>query len=182
HYHMGGIRVDTAMRTGVPGLFAAGEAAGGANGANRLSGNAIPEAFVFGERAGRFGAQLALGDRARWDGTGTLTAIEEAHDLCRAAPGGAAATGLYRELPALMWSQGGLLRTQDRMDAALARIRSMPEDELVSLRLPAELPYNQALLDWFDLRATLLTAEAVTLAASGRYESRGAPQPEDFAE
>jgi hypothetical protein len=40
HYHMGGIRVDTTMATGVPGLFAAGEAVGGANGANRLSGNA----------------------------------------------------------------------------------------------------------------------------------------------
>ena len=52
HYHMGGIRVDERMETRVPSLFAAGEAVGGANGANRLSGNAIPEAFVFGERAG----------------------------------------------------------------------------------------------------------------------------------
>src|SRR4051812_9119486 len=53
HYHMGGIRVDTDMRTSVPHLFAAGEAVGGANGANRLSGNAITEALVFGRRAGR---------------------------------------------------------------------------------------------------------------------------------
>eukprot|EP01035_Chromulina_nebulosa_P016145 gene16145-21392_t len=53
HYHMGGIRVDEMMQTGVPGLFACGEAVGGANGANRLSGNAITEAFVFGARAGR---------------------------------------------------------------------------------------------------------------------------------
>jgi succinate dehydrogenase/fumarate reductase flavoprotein subunit len=50
HYHMGGIAVDTAMQTDMPGLFAAGEAVGGANGANRLSGNAITEAFVFGRR------------------------------------------------------------------------------------------------------------------------------------
>src|SRR5207244_521639 len=48
HYHMGGIRVDTDMKTSVPHLFAAGEAVGGANGANRLSGNAISQAFVFG--------------------------------------------------------------------------------------------------------------------------------------
>src|SRR5712664_807876 len=59
HYHMGGIRVDADMRTRVPHLFAAGEAVGGANGANRLSGNAITEAFVFGRRAGLRAAALA---------------------------------------------------------------------------------------------------------------------------
>jgi len=59
HYHMGGIRVDTAMATGVSGLFAAGEAVGGANGANRLSGNAITEALAFGRAAGRSAAALA---------------------------------------------------------------------------------------------------------------------------
>ena len=59
HYHMGGIAVDERMASRVPGLYAAGEAAGGANGANRLSGNAIPEALVFGERAGRFAAAYA---------------------------------------------------------------------------------------------------------------------------
>src|SRR4051794_30851574 len=59
HYHMGGIRVDADMRTSVPHLFAAGEAIGGANGANRLSGNAISEALVFGRRAGSRAATLA---------------------------------------------------------------------------------------------------------------------------
>ena len=52
HYQMGGVEVDTDMASCVPGLYAAGELAGGANGANRLSGNALPEALVFGERAG----------------------------------------------------------------------------------------------------------------------------------
>ena len=64
HYHMGGIRVDGEMATCVPGLYAAGEAVGGANGANRLSGNAIPEALVFGETAGRNAARSA-GESAR---------------------------------------------------------------------------------------------------------------------
>jgi succinate dehydrogenase / fumarate reductase flavoprotein subunit len=59
HYHMGGIRVDTGMRTRLPHLFAAGEAVGGANGANRLSGNAITEALTFGRRAGERAAALA---------------------------------------------------------------------------------------------------------------------------
>ncbi len=64
HYHMGGIAVDERMASRVPGLYAAGEAAGGANGANRLSGNAIPEALVFGERAGRFAAEYAATRRS----------------------------------------------------------------------------------------------------------------------
>src|SRR5205807_3373626 len=59
HYHMGGMVADAAMQTELPGLFAAGEVVGGANGANRLSGNAITEALVFGRRAGRTAAAHA---------------------------------------------------------------------------------------------------------------------------
>jgi succinate dehydrogenase/fumarate reductase flavoprotein subunit len=69
HYHMGGIQVDVQMRTTLAGLLAAGEAVGGANGANRLSGNAITEALAFGRRAGRNAAQDALASGPlRWDG------------------------------------------------------------------------------------------------------------------
>src|SRR5262249_38721451 len=57
HYHMGGVVADERMATELPGLFVAGEAVGGANGANRLSGNAITEALVFGRRAGRSAAE-----------------------------------------------------------------------------------------------------------------------------
>ena len=52
HYHMGGVVADVRMATELPGLLVAGEAVGGANGANRLSGNAITEALVFGRQAG----------------------------------------------------------------------------------------------------------------------------------
>ena len=57
HYHMGGVQADVRMTTEVPGLLVAGEAVGGANGANRLSGNAITEALVFGREAGRTAAE-----------------------------------------------------------------------------------------------------------------------------
>ncbi len=56
HYHMGGVAADARMETELPGLLVAGEAVGGANGANRLSGNAVTEALVFGRRAGRSAA------------------------------------------------------------------------------------------------------------------------------
>ena len=60
HYHMGGIAADAQMQTGLRGLYAAGEAVGGANGANRLSGNAVTEALVFGRQAGRSAASYAM--------------------------------------------------------------------------------------------------------------------------
>ena len=66
HYHMGGIRVDANMATRFQGLYAAGEAVGGANGANRLSGNAITEAFVFGHRAGSAAAEFSRQAKALW--------------------------------------------------------------------------------------------------------------------
>jgi len=67
HYHMGGIRVSTNMESRIKGLYAAGEAVGGANGANRLSGNAITEAFVFGERAGSSAARAVQQTSITWN-------------------------------------------------------------------------------------------------------------------
>ncbi len=85
-----------------------------------------------------------------------------------------------RELQALMWDQVGLLRTGDGLAAALARIRTMQSRDLRALALPADTPFNLALLDWFELRAALTAAESVTLAALNRGESRGAHQRDDF--
>ncbi len=185
HYHMGGIRVDTEMATAIPGLYAAGEAVGGANGANRLSGNAIPEAFVFGDRAGRFAAGFARSVDRTWDGAAAASFLDEGHarrGTVGADTAGAGATGLFAELQELMWDKVGLLRTGDKLDAALARIREMRNRDLPGLTLPDGKRFNLALMDWFDLRASLLTAESIALSAIGRRESRGAHQREDIPE
>ena len=113
HYHMGGVRVDGHMETGVPGLFAAGEAVGGANGANRLSGNALSEAFVFGERAGRFAA-TTIGDRvSSWSNEAARPAVDEImagrHVVTRQSGPGLA--GMLVTLQKIMWQDVGLLRT-----------------------------------------------------------------------
>src|SRR5882757_11131402 len=83
HYHMGGIAADTPMETEVPGLLVAGEAVGGANGANRLSGNAITEALVFGRQAGRTAAARAKALRVH---SFQAQAARSALDLVRAEP------------------------------------------------------------------------------------------------
>jgi succinate dehydrogenase/fumarate reductase flavoprotein subunit len=185
HYHMGGIRVNGKMETSVPGLYGAGEVVGGANGANRLSGNAIPEAFVFGERAGRFAAEYARGRNASWSAPAAEPHVDRMKALIARTPDPsadkAALGGMWAELQQLMWEKVGVLRTAERLEVALARIRGM------ALALEETVPaahaeFNLELQDWYDLRSALLTAESVALAAINRTESRGAHQREDYPE
>ncbi len=185
HYHMGGVRVDTRMATRVPGLYAAGEAVGGANGANRLSGNAITEAFVFGERAGRFAAEDIDGGNLVWDASDAAPVLEALAALkSRARPvdqhRDATAGKLWRELQELMWNDVGLLRTDEKLARALGRIRDMRRNDLPALRPSSDAGYNMEILDWYDLRSGLLVAETIAAAAINRRESRGAHQREDL--
>jgi succinate dehydrogenase/fumarate reductase flavoprotein subunit len=165
HYHMGGIRVDTDMRTSVPHLYAAGEAVGGANGANRLSGNAITEAVTFGRRAGLRAADLAAQT--------TLPALEprtwngERPDLNPAAA--------IVELQRAMNRDVGPLRTAAGLQRALAHIESLHVD------VPAPRGgLDPEWIDLHDLANMRLVAECVARAALARSESRGAHQREDF--
>ena len=184
HYHMGGIRVNGQMETNVPGLYGAGEAVGGANGANRLSGNALPEAFVFGERAGRFAADYARGRNRAWTPAGAAEYLDRLGALSSAPStdpqAGKAALGeMWHELQTLMWEKVGVLRTGEKLTAGLARIREM-QSALDTLAPAPDTAFNMTLQDWYDLRSALLTAECVALAALNRTESRGAHQREDF--
>ena len=183
HYHMGGIRVNGQMETNVAGLYGAGEAVGGANGANRLSGNAIPEAFVFGERAGRFAAGYARGRNRTWSDGAAAQHLDRLNTLIGRqtdANGEKAALGeMWFELQKLMWEKVGVLRTGAKLTAALARVRDM-RTQLDGMSPANGSAFNMTLQDWYDLRSGLLTAETVTLAAINRTESRGAHQREDF--
>ena len=181
HYHMGGVRVDENMRTRVEGLYAAGEAAGGSNGANRLSGNAITEAFVFGERAGSAAARQAKQTKFAWDETLTRASRSRLDEL-RRDPASAVMppSRLQAELQKLMWEKAGPFRSGENLAAALARIEEMQRHDLPSLSVGTERQFNVDLQDWFELRAMLATAEAVVRSALGRTESRGAHQREDF--
>ncbi len=181
HYHMGGVRVNTRMETRVKGLYAAGEAVGGANGANRLSGNAITEAFVFGERAGSSAAEAAKHLQVDWESKLATAAFERLKALrSRRSKGGTTPISLHVELQNLMWENAGPFRTGEKLAAALGRIQQMQRDDLPNITVTDETLYNIDLLDWFELRAMLTTAEAVVGSALARNESRGAHQREDF--
>ena len=177
HYHMGGIAADAQMRTDLPGLFAAGEAVGGANGANRLSGNAIAEALVFGRRAGRSAAHHAKRTRTMPD---LVDSAQAALALAVASSNSEINTAeIVQTLQATMQVHVGALRSQ----AGLTRAR----DTIV--RLTHEIgdappgdgkSFDMRRIDWFDLRNMLLVARAVTEAALARTETRGAHQREDY--
>ena len=181
HYHMGGVRVNARMETCIQGLYAAGEAVGGANGANRLSGNAITEAFVFGARAGACAGEQVKTISRDEDRTLTRVALDRIAALVpRGSKRGAAPVAVQAELQKLMWEKAGPFRTGEKLSEALRRIREMREQELPALEIATEGAFNMDLQDWFELRAMLTTAEAVVTSALARTESRGAHQREDY--
>lgn len=181
HYHMGGIRVNTNMETRIEGLYAAGEAAGGANGANRLSGNAITEALVFGERAGGAAAEASRRRTPLWSQARAADSLDNLRKIKNTGSGsGASPVSLQAELQNLMWEKAGPFRNREKLTAALARVRQMKNEELPRLSLTHFESFELDLQDLFELRAMLTTAEAVIASALARKESRGAHQREDF--
>ena len=181
HYHMGGIRVNPRMETCIQGLYAAGEAVGGANGANRLSGNAITEAFVFGARAGACaGEQAKTVSRDSHPNLAALVLDRIRSMVSRGSRQGTAPVVLQAELQKLMWEKAGPFRTGEKLSEALRRISEMREQELPGLKIASDRPFDMDLQDWFELRAMLTTAEAVVRSALARTESRGAHQREDY--
>ena len=178
HYHMGGVVADERMETELPGLLVAGEAVGGANGANRLSGNAITEALVFGRRAGRSAAERvkrmhthSFDAEAARQTLDLVATSGEDNDLNTAA--------MIERLQATMADDVGPLRTQAKLERALLAIDEMT-DELGERPMGDNKPFDLRRLEWFDLRNMLLVARAVTMSALARGESRGAHQREDL--
>ena len=182
HYHMGGVVADAQMQTELPGLFAAGEVVGGANGANRLSGNAITEALVFGRRAGRSAAAHA-NTIARKD----LRAADMRAALDLVGDGGGArrdlnTASMIARLQAIMADDVGPFRTAAKLNRALAGIAALADE--LGARPPrfagAADGFDLQRLEWFDLRNMLIVARAVAQSALARTESRGAHQREDY--
>ncbi|GAA1424408.1 fumarate reductase/succinate dehydrogenase flavoprotein subunit [Streptomyces thermospinosisporus] len=190
HYVMGGIAVDSdsAAARGVPGLFAAGEVAGGMHGSNRLGGNSLSDLLVFGRRAGWHAAEYA-GERAsarpRVDDTQIDAAAAEALRPF-SAEGQEPADGppenpytLHQELQQTMNDLVGIIRREHEMRHAL--------EKLAELRARARRAgvegHRQFNPGWhlaLDLRNMLLVSECVARAALERTESRGGHTREDY--
>ncbi|MFI8961042.1 fumarate reductase/succinate dehydrogenase flavoprotein subunit [Streptomyces sp. NPDC053493] len=185
HYVMGGVGVDseTAAATGVPGLYAAGEVAGGMHGSNRLGGNSLSDLLVFGRRAGLYAAGYAAQ-------AGPAEVGEEAVAAARAealAPFdgesfGAAAENpytLHQELQQTMNDLVGIIRREGEMAEALERIAELRE-RAGRVAVEGHRQFNPGWHLALDLRNMLLVGECVARAALERTESRGGHTREDY--
>ena len=176
HYTMGGVRVDDTLQTCVPGLYACGEAVGGANGANRLSGNAITEALVFGARAGLNAAVRAKARSSSWSADAARPALDLLHSATkRDAPNPSA---MIAQLQMVMADKVGPFRTEAKLRSALSSILQMSQ-AIGNVPLSTGAAFDTMMTDWLDLRNILLVARSVAEAALTRSESRGAHQRED---
>ena len=181
HYVMGGVRVDAdSQMSTVPGLFAAGEVAGGLNGANRLGGNSLSDLLVFGKRAGEYAAAFARDHQAGVVDEGQVEGVARTalEPLDRQGSGEAPYQVQY-ELQDLMQSQVGIVRNDAELRQALDSLQRLQE-RVKRVEAQGNREYNAGWHTALDLRNLMPVAEAVTRAAIERQESRGAHFREDY--
>jgi succinate dehydrogenase / fumarate reductase flavoprotein subunit len=181
HYVMGGIRVeaDTQAAT-IPGLFAAGESAGGMHGANRLGGNSLSDLLVFGKRAGEHAAQHA-------QGVGAEPVIDEAQieELAREAlvpfgrVEGENPFEVHHDLQETMQTLVGIIRTESDLAKAIDELQVLRE-RASKTQVTGGRRYNPGWHMSIDLHAMLTVSECCARAALERRESRGGHTREDY--
>ncbi|MGF6806674.1 fumarate reductase flavoprotein subunit [Paraburkholderia sp. Clong3] len=180
HYMMGGVLFETDCSTTLPGLFVAGEDAGGVHGANRLGGNGVANSTVFGGIAGE--------TLARWVprhgrlATADASQIERAIERCTRPLGQPAGDleSIRDDLYELMWRDVGILRDEQgllRARSALIDIGERLDRTGVDGR---DLRFNLSWHDWMNLHNLTLVSRAITESALLRENSRGAHFREDF--
>ena len=162
HYTCGGIVIDLAGRTDLPGLYAAGECTeSGLHGANRLASNSLLECFVFGEAA-------AADILARWD-TFDAPPPVRAWDESRVTDSDEEVVikQNWGEIRRFMWNYVGIVRTTKRLERAKHRIAMLTgetEEYYAHFRVSTDL---------IELRNLLQCAELIVRSALARHESRG---------
>jgi succinate dehydrogenase / fumarate reductase flavoprotein subunit len=183
HYAMGGVEVDADSQASVvPGLYAAGEVAGGMHGANRLGGNSLSDLLVFGKRAGEYAAAYAKSQAASRPRIAESDLDQAANEALSPFKGGRAEENpyaLHQELQETMQDLVGIIRVESELKEALERIESI-EQRAGRVGVEGNRQYNPGWHLALDLRNMLLVSKAVALAALERQESRGGHTRDDF--
>jgi succinate dehydrogenase / fumarate reductase flavoprotein subunit len=182
HYVMGGIRVDadTTAAAGVPGLFAAGEVAGGMHGSNRLGGNSLSDLLVFGRRAGLHAAEHARAAK----GTLSVDARQVEAAVREVMAPVERKTGenpyeIQKDLQEVMHSLVGIIRTESELKEAVVQIGRL-EERAGRVGVQGNLTYNPGWHLALDLQNLLAVSGAIALAALERKESRGGHTRDDY--
>lgn len=179
HYMMGGIKVEanTAAST-VPGLYAAGEAAAGMHGANRLGGNSLSDLLVFGKIAGQCAANFAQeNSRVSPHGEEIKKSIE--NTLEPFEDGDENPYQIHQELQEIMESHAGIVRTGEELEKGIHKLEEL-EKRLPRMHAKGERKYNPGWHLCLDLRNMIITSLALSRAALERTESRGAHTRLDY--
>ncbi len=180
HYMMGGIGVEAeTAASSLPGLFAAGEAAAGLHGANRLGGNSLSDLLVFGRRAGLGAAAYA--NKAPSVSVDDAQIAEAERDVL--APfdrtEGENPYSVHRDLQETMQNLVGIFRIEEDMNKAMGNLEKLKE-RAARVRVEGSRLFNPGWHLSRDLKSMLTVSEAVTRSAMARKESRGAHSRIDY--
>ena len=181
HYSMGGVRVDAdSTATTVAGLFAAGEVAAGLHGANRLGGNSLSDLLVFGRRAGLYAAEYV---KSHTGAVNIDTAQVDGYAKELLAPfestGGENPYTVHADLQDCMQNLVGIIRTESELKNAFEVIKQLKQRSR-NLKVGGNRHYNPGWHLALDLYSLLNFAEAATVAAIERKESRGGHTRDDY--
>jgi succinate dehydrogenase / fumarate reductase, flavoprotein subunit len=182
HYVMGGVEVDADTgASGVEGLYAAGEVAGGMHGSNRLGGNSLSDLLVFGRRAGLNAAYHAV--KVRGKPREVAAADVEAAAQAALAPfteeGGENPYEIQKDLQEVMHNLVGIIRKGEELEEALLEIEKLDE-RATHLTVEGNRQYNPGWHLALDLQNMLQVSECIARAALARTESRGGHTRDDY--
>ncbi len=179
HYSMGGIEVNPSdHQTAIEGLFAVGEVAGGLHGANRLGGNSLSEILVFGKRAGKAATNYSLNkeyfirskkiiDKAKKEIKELIKKGDE-NPIC-----------LQNQLGKIMWEYCGVIKNESSLKIGLAELDKIKKRyKRLDIRIDSESCRDLILA--FDIKASIISAEATIRSSLAREETRGAHQRSDY--
>jgi succinate dehydrogenase / fumarate reductase flavoprotein subunit len=180
HYMMGGIRVEAETAQGTtPGLFAAGEAAAGLHGANRLGGNSLSDLLVFGRRAGLAAAEHSRGVAMPAVDVGQIEEGEREMLEPFERAEGDSPYEIHSQLQEAMQDYVGIFRNEEDLKKGLAEIQKL-KVRAGKVRVEGSRLFNPGWHLARDLKSMLTVSEAVALSALARKESRGAHSRVDF--
>ena len=183
HYMMGGVRVEAdTQATCVPGLYAAGEAAAGLHGSNRLGGNSLSDLLVFGQRAGAAAAAYARQflkmpeinlPEVEVAAQSLVTPFEDS--------GTENPYAVIQDIQRCMENYAGIVRTKEELERGLVVLDGLKE-RARTLKISGSRHYNPGWHYAIDVRSMLVVCEAIIRSALNREESRGGHTRLDFPE
>ena len=181
HYVMGGVEVepDNAAAVGVPGLFAAGEVAGGMHGSNRLGGNSLSDLLVFGRRAGMGAVEYVKNNGANPVSDASVKTAAARIEAPFSREGGENSYSLHAELQEVTHNLVGIIRTGAEIEEAIEKIADIRKRS-ANVSVSGGRKFNPGFHLAFDLDNMLLVAESTAKSALRREESRGGHTRDDF--